>query len=560
MSLGQNLEMTEGFLQISPELGNQYSTDFALKNILATYLPKDILQKTQSDFLQVGEDAAGKLLRWSLDAETNIPVLTQFDPWGKRIDLIQMSDSWKKLEAYSAEHGLVASAYERKYSEWTRVYQMVLIYLFHPSSAFFSCPLAMTDGAAKLFETYGSPENKSGPFKHLISRNPKDFWTSGQWMTEKIGGSDVGQSEAVAKVHGKGYTLHGIKFFTSATTCPMTMTLARIEGAESGGRGLSLFYLDTGLADGKPNHIQIIRLKDKLGTRALPTAELKLLGTPAYLVGGTGDGIKKIATLFNVTRIYNAICSVAQMRRAIAWAQDYAKKRAAFGDNVMNHALFKESFADAVVEFEGCLHLIFRVAHLLGKEESGLASPAEIGLRRLLTPIAKLYTGKSAVSVVSEMVEVFAGVGYCEDSGIPKQLRDAQVFPIWEGTTNVLSLDVLRALTKECPFENLLQDIQGRIKALPSTSVANQLQEQVQELTKFAKEILEGDLETANACSREFALSLGRISIASLLAESAVKEATPRSTARLQRWVELSRKYLHANPSRREDSRLICDF
>src|SRR5262249_53887971 len=157
-----------------------------------------------------------------------------------------------------------------------------------PSSAFFSCPLAMTDGAARALEIYGdNPEHKT-TFQHLTSTDPEKFWTSGQWMTEKTGGSDVGLSETVARPTAKNdlYELFGTKWFTSATTSQVAMTLARPEGAEAGSRGLSLFLIRLRDEAKRLRQIQIYRLKDKLGTDALPTAELGLVGTPASLVGG----------------------------------------------------------------------------------------------------------------------------------------------------------------------------------------------------------------------------------------------------------------------------------
>jgi len=565
VSLGQNSETTKdslfthGFFQIGPQLQNQFLTDSALQSTLGHLLPPDVLSTITPHLQEVGEDAAHKLFQWSIVAENQEPTLTHYEAWGKRVDEINMCVAWKNLEAYAATHGLVASGYERKHWEFSRVYQMALLYLFHPSSAFVSCPLAMTDGAAKLIEVYGDESLKKNAYRYLTSRDSQRFWTSGQWMTEKIGGSDVSLTETKARKNQDHFELFGTKYFTSATTSQMAMTLARIQGAEQGSRGLSLFYLETRLPTGQSNHIQINRLKDKLGTRAMPTAELELHGTKAQLVGGEGHGVKKIATLFNVTRIYNAVCSVAQMRRALALANDYAMKRFAFGKSVLEHALFKEKQADMVTEFEGCLKFIFQVAYLLGLDDTAKASEEQSALLRLLTPIVKLYTGKASVQVVSEMVEVFAGAGYCEDTGIPKLIRDAQVFPIWEGTTNVLSLDVIRALKKECPFEVLLQDMNSRIQKAPESPEKRQLIDLAQALSDFAKELVSStDEEFASASAREFSMQTARTYIASLLIESATKEQTQRSRFILKRWLELTpTTFFHAHSARRNEARVI---
>src|SRR5256714_5434289 len=309
-----------------------------------------------------------------------------------------------------------------------------------PCSALYSCPLAMTDGAARFLDVYGD-ESTRAVFAHLTSRDPRQFWTSGQWMTERSGGSDVGSTSTVAKCEsGNDYRMYGVKWFTSATTSQVAMTLARIEGAPSGGSGLSVFLVTLRDRDGTLRNIRVERLKDKLGTRALPTAELTLEGTPARLVGGAGDGIRKIATLFNITRVYNAVAAVAGMRRALALATDYARRRNAFGKPLIEHPLHRETLAELELEFRAAFLLAFRVVELLGKEESGEASESELRLLRFLIPVAKLYTAKQAIAVASETIEAFGGAGYVEDSGIPRLLRDAQVVSIWEGTTNALGL------------------------------------------------------------------------------------------------------------------------
>lgn len=161
-------------------------------------------------------------------------------------------------------------------------------------------------------------------------------------MTERTGGSDVSGTSTIAKPSGAVFRLSGVKWFTSATTSQIAMTLARIEGAPEGSKGLSLFYLELRDSTGKLNGIRINRLKDKLGTHALPTAELTLENTAALLVGKPGEGVKKISSLFNITRIYNACCAVGYMRRALALARDYATKRVAFGHTLSKHVLHLE--------------------------------------------------------------------------------------------------------------------------------------------------------------------------------------------------------------------------
>src|SRR5262249_39306737 len=160
--------------------------------------------------------------------------------------------------------------------------------------------------------------------------------------------------------------------------------------------------------------------------------------------------------LLNITRSYNACCAVGFMRRGIALARDYARKRRVFGQRLADQALHLETLAALQVEYEAAFHLTFHLAELMGEEELGEAPAGETAVLRLLTPVVKLYTARQAIALASEVLEAFGGAGYVEDTGLPRLLRDAQVLSIWEGTTNVLSLDTLRAIEKDGAFEPFL--------------------------------------------------------------------------------------------------------
>jgi alkylation response protein AidB-like acyl-CoA dehydrogenase len=326
------------------------------------------------------------------------------------------------------------------------VHQCALAYLFTPSTDIYSCPLAMTDGAARTLLNSGNQTLIDRAVPHLITRDPKEFWTAGQWMTELTGGSDVGLSETIAKADGDSFRLYGRKWFTSAIASQIALTLARPEGNPPGGRGLALFYLETRDEHGRPRNIQINRLKDKLGTRKVPTAELTLDGTPAQVVKGISDGVRNITPLLNVTRLWNGISAVSLMRRGLALASDYARKRVAFGAPLSEKPLHRDTLATLQAEAEAAFHFAFYVAELTGQSETSEILENDARLLRILTPVMKLTTGKQAVMVSSEVLETFGGAGYVEDTGLPVLLRDSQVLPIWEGTTNVLALDTLRAL------------------------------------------------------------------------------------------------------------------
>ncbi|HUE82153.1 MAG TPA: acyl-CoA dehydrogenase family protein, partial [Pyrinomonadaceae bacterium] len=404
------------FNQQPPALGNQYEDDRVLRSYLERILPAEILREVEPELFEMGRLAGGELYWMQLADRLNEPKLTQWDPWGTRVDRIELTPLWNLAEELAAEHGLVAIAYERSHGRFSRIHQCALAYLFTPSTDIYSCPLAMTDGAARTLLSSGNQALIDRAVPHLISRNPAEFWTAGQWMTELTGGSDVGLSETTARQDSEGvWRLYGRKWFTSAVTSQIALTLARPEGNPPGGRGLALFHVETRDENGRLRNIQVNRLKDKLGTRKVPTAELTLDGAAAQLVKGTKDGVRNITPLLNITRLWNGISAVSLMRRGVALAFDYAQKRIAFGAALSEKPLHVDTLRTLQAETEAAFQLAFYIADLTGRSESGEWGEEEAQLLRLLTPVMKLTTGKQAVVVTSEVLECFGGAGYVED-------------------------------------------------------------------------------------------------------------------------------------------------
>jgi len=527
------------FVQEKPRLGNQYDDDALLRSYLRWRLPPSMLAQIEPGLRQLGGRVVADIQALAEQVEASPPRHVPFDAWGRRIDRIETSNAWSELDRISAREGIVAAAYERAHGWRSRIHQFARLYLFAPSSALYSCPLAMTDGAARFLEVHGDDVTRT-TFDHLTSREPETFWTSGQWMTERTGGSDVGTTSTLARCDsGNEYRLYGSKWFTSATTSQVAMTLARIEGAPPGGSGLSVFLIELRDADGVLRNIRVERLKDKLGTRALPTAELTLDGTPAVLVGGAGDGIKKIATLFNITRVYNAVAAAAGMRRAVALANDYAHRRTAFGKPLAELPLHVETVAEMQLEARASFLLAFRVVELLGKEESGEATDSELQLLRFLIPVAKLYTAKRAIAVASETVEAFGGAGYVEDSGIPRLLRDAQVLSIWEGTTNVLSLDTLRAMERNDAFAVWLGDVRQRLGSIESADLRSPTEcvsAALKLLEAYAARAARAGKEFQQSGARAFSYSVARVEAATLLIEHANAANDEAASVAAKRW------------------------
>jgi len=512
------------FNQPGPTLGNQYSDDRVLREYLARAVPAAVREAIEPSLREMGELAGGPLYAFQLADRRNEPLLTPWDAWGNRIDLVEVSPLWRAAAGLAARSGLIAIPYERAHSRWSRVHQFALVYLFTPSTDVYSCPLAMTDGAARTLVHHGNTALLERALPRLTARDPAQAWTSGQWMTESTGGSDVGRSETVARRDDDGqWRLYGRKWFTSAVTSQMALTLARPEGNPGGGKGLALFYLEPRDAAGQLDHILVHRLKDKLGTRKVPTAELTLDGTRATPVVGLNDGVKSIAPMLNITRTWNGVSSVAYMRRAIALARDYARRRVAFGAALADKPLHLDTLAGMQAELEAGFQLVFHLVELIGRDEAGELQGGEHDLLRLLTPVVKLTAGKQAVALCSEALECFGGAGYVEDSGLPALLRDAQVFSIWEGTTNVLALEVLRGASGGGPqaLGALLAELGGAVSDARLTALAQHARDSVSRATHWLESAAALGNAPVEEGARRYALTLGRSLALALLARHA---------------------------------------
>lgn len=402
-------------------------------------------------------------------AESEPPIHTPYAPWGERIDDIRVSDAYLELGKVGVRAGVAALPYEDSaFGASARIVWGGLIMLWGPSSALYSCPIAMTDGAARTLLLHDA-EGSRGVIERLTSRDTDVAWTSGQWMTETAGGSDVSRTGTVARREADGsWRLWGTKWFTSSTVSEIALALARPEGAPEGSRGLGLFRVHRFLDDGSRNAILVRRLKDKLGTRALPTAELELEGALAHPVGDPldGRGVPRVATMLNITRVHNALGGTGALARGLAFARAYADVREVFGRPLRSMPAHRATLTDLAVDYQASLALTLRCCELLGKEEKGSASDDEQAVLRGLTPLTKLATGRWSIAGATEAMEAIGGVGYCEDSGMPVLVRNTHVIPIWEGTSNVMALDFLRASVRSGAMEAVVHDARMTVEPL----------------------------------------------------------------------------------------------
>ena len=524
------------FLQDPPQLSHPYRSDRALLALLDRTLPAD-----RRDALDADLDALGNYaqMTWRRACVTTRrkPVLTQWDAWGRRVDRIELTPAWQEGAVMTTRHAVLAAGHGD--SAHGRLEEFARVYLYHLASEFYTCPLAMTDGATTAIKASGNRELINRALPHFLSRDASTFWLSGQWMTENTGGSDVGHTETIARQDVDGqWRLHGRKWFSSAVVGEAALALARPEGAGTGTATLALFYIETMDGEQRKPELIIDRLKDKLGTHELPTAEIHLDGLPAWPLGELGHGVRQVAPMLNVTRTWNAICAIASMARAISLARDYATRRQAFGRPLIEQPLHAQTLADMQAEFEGAFALAFELAQLLGRVEHGVAAPHEAALLPLLTPLAKLWTGKLAVKLCSEALECFGGAGYIEDTGLPQLLRDAQVYAIWEGTTNVLSLDSLRALAGDT-FAALHTASTAWLNGNGDMHAASAIRQTLDAAARWLDQHA-ATRDTLEAGARGLAITLARCASAALLARQASwssPHGDQRPAAALQRFV-----------------------
>jgi len=399
---------------------------------------------------EMGAAAALMVAPLAAIADRESPRLVTHDERGNRVDRVDYHPAYREMERIAYGSGMLSMKYTpHEHAGDAPFVSFALGYLFAMAEMGLYCPLCMTDGVARIVTRYGTSEQ----IARVVPRLP----SGGMFLTERAGGSDVGANETVARRGSDGtWRLTGQKWFCSNVDAEAVLATARPEGGEAGTRGLRTFLL---FPRGNPG-VTIERLKEKLGVRSMPTGEVALRDAPAEEIGD----FRPMAEMMNLSRLYNAVASCAVIGRAIHEARWYAERRRAFGKPVVEHPLAQETLLDLEAEHLGALLMTFEAVDALRRADAGDDTAAR--LLRVLTPVVKAVTGKLAVPCVSEAMELVGGNGYIEEWPLARLLRDAQVLPIWEGTTNILVLDALRVVRKDGGHELLLARIRLHMPAV----------------------------------------------------------------------------------------------
>ncbi|MFB6852706.1 acyl-CoA dehydrogenase family protein [Streptomyces sp. NPDC058320] len=441
---------------------NYADRDPALRPFLDRVLSADDRARVEPLLTGLGALAAGDLDRQAALADANPPRLVQYAPGGERVDEIEYHPAHDRAAAIAYEEfGLAAMSHRPGVHGWPskvpHTVKYALSYLYVQSEFGMACPLSMTDSAARILRLF-DPERYAAEIAALSSTDPGLRATGAMFMTEKQGGTDVGLTETVATDRGTHWTLTGKKWFASNPGADVILTLARVPGQGEGTRGLGMFLVPRLRPDGTRNAIRIDRLKDKLGSKSIASGEVTLEEAYATPVGQLADGFRQMAEMLNVSRLSNAMRATALMRRAVRESVDHTRVRHVFGKPLFEQPLMRATLLPMIIDTEGALALVLEAAdRLTAADEEATRGEEGVAreLVRVLTPLAKHTLCKRARSVTGEAMEIRGGNGYIEDWVNPRLVRDAHLGSIWEGSSNVIALDVLRCMRRQAAHRTL---------------------------------------------------------------------------------------------------------
>ena len=514
---------------------NFFSADPDLSFLMKRHLSAEDYERAEIILFEMGAVASQKMDSLAEQANRQGPVLMQFDKKGQRVDEVIFHPAYHELERIAYQDFAIAACSHRDGAlGWPgcipQPVKFALGYLGMQAEAGVFCPIAMTDALARVLERYASEPLKRRFLLSLTALTLDELQQGAMFLTEKQGGSDVGLTTTVAKPRsGFGndlqpeWELWGDKWFCSNVSAEIILTLARPEGAPAGTRGLGLFLVPKILEDGTRNAFTINRLKDKLGTRSLATGEVTLNGAQAYQVGALNRGFVQMTEMINLTRVWAAIGSLAAMRRSYLEALVHTRGRVVFGRTLAEHPLMRRQLVDLLIEVEGCAALAFETAATLERVDSHGAEEDQ-RLLRILTPLGKYYIPKRGEYVTLEALEMRGGNGYIEDWVNARMLRDSIVNVVWEGSSNVIVLDVARAMAREGAAEALFSMLHQRLQSCQQpvvVPVAQQVQTLVNRLKERIQELASLDSDSAQLPLRGLVERMAQLTIVTLLLEQA---------------------------------------
>ena len=506
---------------------NLYRADPILGRMMDLYLPPLLSQHLAPHLDRLGALAGGELETLALTADRNPPVLHSRSRRGEDDEHIEYHPAYREMERLAfGEYGLAALSHRGGVLGWDApmppAAKYAITYLFVQAEFGLCCPVSMTDSLARTLKKFGDPALVARYLPALTSQDLDALSQGAMFMTEQGAGSDISATVVSAAPNENGsWALTGDKWFCSNADAELAMVLARREGGPPGLKGVSLFLLPRLLPDGSPNRYRIVRLKDKLGTRSMASGEIRLEGATAWLVGDPGAGFKQMADMVNNSRLSNGVRAAGLMRRATTEALYIAHRRVAFGKRIAEMPLMRRQLAKMLVPTEQARSMVFLTAEALRRSDAG--EEGAYALLRILTPLLKFRACRDARRVTGDAMEVRGGCGYIEEFSDARLLRDAHLGSIWEGTSNIVALDVMRAAQREGSLPVLaarIRELLGNGEALPEALPA----------LERALSLADAALENA-ALARQAASALYHLTSAAAMAWEAERLGLPERLA-----------------------------
>jgi acyl-CoA dehydrogenase len=545
---------------------NLFDADTELQALLPLYLGADLHAHLLPHLHHLGGMAGGVLDSLALTADKHPPTLEHRTRSGLDAQRIVKHPAYVELERVAfSQYGLAAMSHRAGVLGWPQAMppaaKYALTYLFVQAEFGLCCPLSMTDSLARTLRKFGAPELVQRHLARLTTQDVDELCQGAMFMTEQGAGSDVAatttRAEPLTVPAGDpdgGYRLWGDKWFCSNPDAGLAMVLARIDGAPAGMKGVSLFLLPRTLDDGAANAFRILRLKDKLGTRSMASGEIRLEGARAWLVGEAGRGFQQMADMVNNSRLSNGMRAAGLMRRAYGEALYVAQQRQAFGKRLIDLPLMRRQLLKLLLPTEQARTMLLQTAEALRRSDAaGRTDGAAYGLVRILTPLIKFRACRDARKVTGDAMEVRGGCGYIEEWSDARLVRDAHLGSIWEGTSNIVALDVLRAIQRDNALPALGEHLRGLLDATPLHPAARVVFSRLQDQVLALAERIAEARGASDASARQVASALYHLSTATAMAWEAGQTGSARrmriaQSVLRQRLLPQDPLALHAEP------------
>ncbi|MGH2760471.1 MAG: acyl-CoA dehydrogenase family protein [Actinomycetota bacterium] len=544
---------------------NWYEIDPDLQDTVRRHVADEDLPAADKRLREVGALIGGPVAERAEMTDKNPPRLERFDRWGNEVNRVVHHPGALQTKRDLWESG-------RRHAGNGRAYAVVGSasgYLLDQAETGMGCAVGMTGGVAGLVASYGSDEVKGYFMPHFTTENYDELWDGAMFLTERDGGSDLGGATKTRATHVDGdlWVLNGFKWFCSNVDAQAIATLARPEGAADGTGGIALFVVPRVRRDGSPNGVHVRRIKDKLGTRAVPTGEIDFVDAEAYLLAGgrrsreagaDGGGMgRMMGGMVQGSRLGVAFMGLGIARRSFLEAAIYGAHRRAWGNRIDAFPMVRETLVRMAMELEAAAALCF--------EASAGSDARSTGLWRILPTLAKYRATRRGVQLATAAIEVHGGNGYIEDWPLARQLRDAHCHPIWEGTENIIALDVVRAIEREGALRPVLDRVEHALADADHpvlTGTRDAIRTYQTEVEEAIAYIAAAPKDVARLHPRRITRYLTNLVSAALLTEQGAWELRERGSARK---AALARLYTNVHLGVRrlggigEDDQIVLD-